>query len=195
VRNYFVFGRLIFVRDNLGLELSISNNDCAPLSFEKNLELCFAKFHPNVSTAEATRVLKLGEPQYNDVRLHEAIDWIRSHPSKFVTLSTQRFFAFWMPSDVANPLHDLVNPGQRKMRGTIYLLTLLSVLGLAILYSQNRNGFVLCALWLGLYPPVYYFIQYIDRYRYPIMWVTFLLGAFPLKIAFTRTLNSWKSRV
>src|SRR5215469_16516226 len=95
VRNYLVFGRLIFVRDNLGLELAISNNDCAPLSFEKNLELCFAKFHPNVSTAEARRVLKLGEPRYNDVRFDEALDWIRSHPAKFATLSAQRFFAFW----------------------------------------------------------------------------------------------------
>jgi hypothetical protein len=192
-RNYSVFRRFIFVRDNLGLELAVSNNDCAPVSLNKSRELgCFTKSHPNESAAEAIRLLELGEPRYNDARFHEALAWIRSHPARFATLSAQRFFAFWMPSDVANPFQDLVHPG-RKTRGTVYLLTLLSVLGLPILYCQNRKGFVVCALWLCLYPPVYYVIQYIDRYRYPIMWVTFLLGALPLKIAFTRVVNSWKS--
>jgi hypothetical protein len=204
LRNFITFKRVIVLRDNLGLELAISNNDCASVSYELNHKTgCFDKLHPDLSSTEAARVREWGEPRYNDVRLREAVEWIGSHPERFAALSAQRSFAFWMPVDSANPFPDLIHSGQRKKRATNYLkgwatihfLTLLGVLGLPILFRQNLKGFVLCVLWLGLYPPVYYVIQFIDRYRYPIMWVTFLLGALPLKIVLMRVISSWKSRM
>ena len=38
----------------------------------------------------------------------------------------------------------------------------------------------MCTISLGLFPLVYYAVQYEYRYRYPILWMTFLLGAFPI---------------
>ena len=73
IRNFLTFNRLVFLRDNLGLELSVSNNDCASFSIEQNVETgCFGKEHPNKNLEEARKVLILGEPKYNDLRLREA---------------------------------------------------------------------------------------------------------------------------
>ena len=40
----------------------------------------------------------------------------------------------------------------------------------------------LCTIWLAFFPLIYYVVQYEDRYRYPIMWITFLLGALPVSL-------------
>ena len=77
VRNYLVFHRFIPVRDNFGLELAVSNNDCARFGIQRNFETgCFQKEHPNANLDEAKKVLEMGEPKYNDVRLREALRWI-----------------------------------------------------------------------------------------------------------------------
>jgi hypothetical protein len=45
IRNYLRFHRVIPVRDDFGLELSVSNNDCAQFSIYENLSSgCFDKF-------------------------------------------------------------------------------------------------------------------------------------------------------
>jgi hypothetical protein len=33
---------------------------------------------------------------------------------------------------------------------------------------------------LVLFPLVYYVVQYEERYRYPVLWMTFLLGSLPI---------------
>ena len=52
------------IRDDFGLELSASNNDCAKLSIELNFEnLCYIQNHPNDSLDEARKVKELGEAE------------------------------------------------------------------------------------------------------------------------------------
>jgi hypothetical protein len=65
-------------------------------------------------------------------------------------------------------------------RVVIYLMTLLSGAGLLILYQRDARSAAICMSCLTLYPLVYYIVQFEDRYRYPVMWVTFLLGALPI---------------
>lgn len=74
-RNYRVFHKPVFLRDNLGLELAVSNNPCATFSLDLNRErtACFTSNHPNESYEEALRVRTLGEPTYNEMRLHAAM--------------------------------------------------------------------------------------------------------------------------
>ena len=189
-RNYVVFHRLIAVRDNLGLELAVSNNDCAVYGlFLSEAAGCFKKEHPNVNSAEAQKVVELGEPAYNAVRLHEALQWILANPQRFSRLTRERFVAFWFPNDTGSPVTELRKPGFRALRLVVYTLTVLSLLGLGILFRRDPVAAWLCALWLALFPAVYYAIQYIDRYRAPILWVTFLLGTFPIALAATRIAN------
>ena len=178
IRNYLVFHSFTLIRDNFGLELSVSNNDCARFGIRRSWETgCFNTVHPNKSVIEARRVLDLGEVKYNAVRLHEALRWISSHPARFFKLSTMRFIAFWMPME-AFTIHDA--SGRRFERVIIYLMTLLSVPGLVILCRRDIKSAAVLISCLSAFPIVYYIVQFEAQYRDPIMWATFLLGAVPI---------------
>ena len=180
VRNYLVFGRIIPVRDNFGLELAVSNNDCARFGISQNLESgCFARVHPNANLYEASKVLAEGEPAYNQERLRDAKLWIQSHPTQFVKLSALRFAAFWFPPS-SGETYSLLGHGRTLERIAVYSMTLLSFAGLLMLYRRDQLNAILCALCLFCYPLLYYFVQYEYRYRYPILWLSFLLGSLPI---------------
>jgi hypothetical protein len=178
IRNYLVLHRLM-IRDDLGLELSASNNDCGQFSLRKNMDSgCFDNVHPNGSAIEAKKVLELGEVQYNDLRLREALRWIASHPARFIRLTGMRFIAFWFPTE--NGTIHFAGSGRRLERVLIYLMTLLSLKGLVTLYRRDITSAAVCMSCMALYPLVYYLVAFVDRYRYPILWLTFLLGALPI---------------
>jgi hypothetical protein len=110
IRNYLVFHAFPIVRDNFGLELSVSNNDCARFGFQENLQTgCFEKFHPYANVNEARKVVELREVNYNELLLREALGWISSHPARFIKLSLMRFIAFWMPTE-SFTIHDAIGP-------------------------------------------------------------------------------------
>jgi hypothetical protein len=180
VRNYLVFHSLVPVRDDFGLVLWEANNDCAQFSAHLNwTSVCPEQHrHPNVNLEEARRVLELGEPKYFELRRQEALHWIGDHPARFLKLTAMRFVFFWMPSESGTILN--VGHGRHFERVVIYLMTLLSGAGLLILYQKDARSAAICMSCLTLYPLVYYILQFEDRYRYPIMWVTFLLGALPI---------------
>ena len=97
VRNYLVFGEPIFLRDNLGLELAVSNNSCAHYSFYLNdHSKCFSLNHPNVNRDQAQRLLLVGEAQYNRTRMRDALGWIQKIPvASFNFLASARsYFGF-----------------------------------------------------------------------------------------------------
>lgn len=178
VRNSLVFHRFLLIRDDLGLELSVSNNDCARFGTLANIASgCFDKVHPNHNLTEARKVMEMGEVNYNDLRLREALHWISTHPVRFTKLTSMRFVAFWMP---AESFTMPTTHGRRRERVVIYLMTLLSVVGLVILYQRDVTSAAILLSCLTVFPLIYYVIQFQDRYRYPIMWVTFLLGAMPI---------------
>jgi hypothetical protein len=186
VRNYLVFHRIVFVRDNLGLELSVSNNDCAPFSLRENLAIgCLQKSHPNENVAEAGKVLAMGEARYNELRLREGIDWVTGNPHRFMSLCAQRFVAFWLPHFSEDLMREFFQDG-RRARFPVYLMTFLSIIGMWIIARRDIKSAIVCAIWLCLFPLIYYVVQFEDRYRYPIMWVTFLLGALPLSVVIER---------
>jgi hypothetical protein len=196
VRNYLVFHSLVPIRDNLGLELSQSNNDCAQFSALLIWNsVCPEHPHPNANLNEARKVLELGEAKYCELRLHEALHWIGDHPARFLKLTAMRFVFFWMPNESGTVVLRTLMPelqqfhvgvGRHLERVVIYLMTLLSGAGLLLLYKKDARSAAICMSCLTLYPLVYYIVQFEDRYRYPIMWVTFLLGALPITTYMTR---------
>jgi hypothetical protein len=177
VRNYRVFHRFIPVRDNFGLELSVSNNECAHFGIQRNMESgCFEQMHPNANLYQAMQVLEYGEPKYDNLKLQEAVRWIRHHKARFIQLSAKRFEVFWLPTESGSLFED----GRRLERFSIYAMTLLSIPGFFMLYRRDARSAAVCLCCIGLFPLVYYVIQYEYRYRYPVLWVTFLLGALPI---------------
>jgi hypothetical protein len=169
VRNYGLFHAFVPIRDSLGLELQISNNPCAKVTIYENRhgQKCYA--HPNEDAAEAQKVLAMGEVAYNRQLEQDAVRWIEGNPGKAIGLWVRRIGAFWFP--VA---------GHQIATWTIDLVTPLSFIGLWILARRNRAAAILLASLVALFPLPYYLIQASDRYRYPILWVTFGLGAVAL---------------
>jgi len=178
IRNYLVFHSLM-IRDSAGIELAVSNNDCAQFSLRRTMDSgCAREMNPEGSVSEARKVLVMGEAQYNEMRLQQALHWIESHPVRFFRLTGMRFIAFWFPTE--NGTIHYAGKGRRLERVMIYLMTLLGIYGLVALYRSDIKSAALCISCLTLYPPAYYMCLFVGRYRYPILWMTFLLGALPI---------------
>jgi hypothetical protein len=210
-RNYRVMHSLVLIRSNLGLELSVSNNQCAGYSLAENHQNnCFQ--HPNEKRREAEQVVELGEVNYNRARLREAIAWITANPTRFRRLTLERFAYFWFPTDAARFKDAFLRlmlqrsiyfwlPFTGRFRDaisvavstqivnlpvqpwTVYVATVLSIPGMFMLWQRSRRAAVICGSFLVLYPPIYYVVQFDERYRFPILWVTFLVGAVAIRPA------------
>ena len=163
-RNILVLGSPVWGRDNLGLELDVANNDCAASKFTVNRHSgCFESRHPNANPAEAAAVIREGEAGYNSRKLQTALTWISRNPARFAVLTAERIQLFWFP-EIGSSL--------------IAIVTILGFAGAALLFKQNRPAFWPLAIPLALYPPVYYLTQNFPRYRYPILWISFLLSGY-----------------
>jgi len=169
-RNYSRFGTFIFIRDNLGLELYTSNNPCAAPSIRENIQSgCHARTHPNPNAVVAAEVAASGEPAFNRAKLHEALTWIVTHRAAFLALTFHRIRLFWFPE--VDRTWEAV---------AVWLVTLLSFLGIGLMAATNRAAAaLLLTAWL-LFPLVYYITQFEARYRYPIYWTTLLPAGYAL---------------
>jgi len=176
IRNERVFHHFILIRDNLGMELWNSNNPCSAFSFRNNRAAgCF--HHPNESVAEAEKVRAMGEYAYNQAKLRESLDWIKYNPGKFADLTRQRFLAFWFYTPGGNYFSGRPIPASLWI---IWLIEPLSLAGLWMLFQRDRSSAGLFLAWLVLFPLIYYFIEFIPRYRVPILWASILPASFYL---------------
>ena len=179
VRNQAVFHKLIPVRGNFGLELAVGNNPCAKVSYQANSGSgCFQ--HPYSSLTEAKKMAAMGEAEYNRMRMKEALAWIRGNFVQALGLWIKRAAYFWVPS-LTEGGSDLAGSKRRWSALVINLMTILTVPGLVLLWRTARSGAVICGIFLGVYPLIYYIVQFIERYRLPIMWVTFILASVAIR--------------
>lgn len=161
VRNRRQLGAWVFTRDNLGLELYVSNADRAQPDATWNQQAgWFDEVHPNANTAVARRVRDMGEPAFNRDCLNRAMNWITSHPRRFAELTAARTALFWFGSPR--------RPWSAVLRTAVLVL---AILGLRRLRHDGlRQPLVLfLAVWIA-YPLVYYVVQYSDRYASVIGW-------------------------
>jgi len=89
VRNYIQLHQFVPIRDNLGVELYIANNDMARPSFFENMP-SFLQRHPAASVEEARVARAMGEAAYSESRRAIAESWIRTHPARFFELARPR---------------------------------------------------------------------------------------------------------
>ena len=168
IRNYLVLGHFVPVRDNLGLELSVSNNDRATALLERNFRIRDYR-HPYSNLSETLQMKALGGTAYYRLRQHEALEWIGEHPRRFLQLTAEHIVFFWF-----NPWGEIVN------NVFIVLLTLGGVTGLCLLYGRDpKTAWIFAVVWLSFQIP-YYFTQVSPRYRFPIDWSFWLLWAYTL---------------
>ena len=157
IRNYEVFGRFVFIRDDFGLQFRLGNGKYADGMLMPYLQ-------PNLDFQEFDKFQRLGELGYAAECKRIAFDWIREHPSRFAIISLKRFFYYWngvpRPTDSVSPV---------DFRSSAFLATsVLALWGLGRAVRQKRPGAWLFAGLVLTYPTVYYFVFPHARYRHPI---------------------------
>src|SRR5581483_8357383 len=176
IRNWVVLGAPFFIRDNLGLELYISNQDRAAAELVSNWPLWH--LHPNQNPQEAKLVADMGEGRYNQMRMRDACDWIRTHPKQFLKLSAARVFYYWFPS--------------RNEGWPAHLYGIMSVLGIWGAWISRKNRLALSLVLAAVaYSATFTVISTNLRYRFPSLWISALLAGYGVVEIAERARSIW----
>jgi 4-amino-4-deoxy-L-arabinose transferase-like glycosyltransferase len=171
IRNYEVFGRFIFIRDNLPLELHESNNSESSGLWTRNE-------HPGNDPNAMKRFQELGEIGFMDAEKVQVHDFIRHNPGKFLMFTLKRIWYFW-----AAPPQTVIVAGYEMWvaRHVEFLLeALFAFAGLIVtLWRRNPYGWLL-APFLLIYPLPYYLVNPFQRYKHPIESVMLILIVYVL---------------
>jgi hypothetical protein len=162
VRNYLVFGKIIVLRSNFGLELWLGNN---PNVFDMLSQMS----HPNDNPEEAEKYRHMGEIAYMAQKQHDAFAFMRTHPAETLNNTFHRFVDIWL-SETDNLL-DLWAGASLLGKAILTFNSLLSLLSLlGVLYARRCKmpeaapfGMVLL-----IFPMVFYLTHASPRYRFPM---------------------------
>lgn len=170
IRNYARFGGFFFIRDCLGIVMAVSNNDCAvPLVREATASGCFDQHYPTIANpSSGDEIRKLNEYRWNLEQAKIAREWIRTHQARFRELTLARIRYFWFPIDRVSGSVGLV------LGILVTILTLLTPVGLYIMWKQSRVLTLLLVECLLLFQLPYALGMAEVRYRYPVLWVSLL---------------------
>ena len=171
IRNYSVFHRFIFIRDNLPLELYEANNN-------ESGGLWTRTEHPGNDPISMRRFQELGEIQFMDEEKRKLTEFVREQPGKFALFSLERIWYFW-----AAPPQATIVAGYDLWvaRHTQFLLAaLFAWAGLFLLFARKNRHAWLLAPFLIVYPLPYYLVNPFPRYKHPIEPVMLLLIVYVL---------------
>jgi 4-amino-4-deoxy-L-arabinose transferase-like glycosyltransferase len=167
VRNYEVFGRFVFLRDDFGLQFRLGNWKGADGMLMPYLQ-------PSQNKLEFEKFQRMGELAYSADCKRLAFEWVHENPGRFVVISLKRFFYYWngvpRPTDSRLPW---------DFRNSLFLATsVLALWGLGRALWQKRRGAWLFAGLVLTYPTTYYFVFPHARYRHPIEPELLILAVF-----------------
>jgi 4-amino-4-deoxy-L-arabinose transferase-like glycosyltransferase len=172
VRNYEVFGRFVFLRDDFGLQFRLGNGPSAD-------GMLMAYLQPNLNKLELEKFQRMGELAYAESCKREAFDWVHANPARFAVISLKRFFYYWngVPKPTSSSL-------PFDFRSSAFLATsILAIWGLTRAQRQKRPAASLFAGLVLTYPTIYYFVFPHARYRHPIEPELLILAVFLLSEA------------
>lgn len=172
IRNYEVFGKFIFIRDNFGAELRLGNGNGA----DGTLMLYLDPMHDVYAMRQFE---SMGELPWIAMRKQQAVAYIKADYSRFALLCFKRFVCFWAgPPKATEP--EWLGP----MKNSLFLATsVLMFWGLVRALRQRKPGAWLIFWLILLYPSIYYGVYAILRYRHPIEPIIAILCVFILSEA------------
>jgi hypothetical protein len=198
-RNYVQLGGFV-TRTNLGFTLYASNNDCAePSLIKEELSGCYGASHPNENLREAELLQKIGEIQYDHLRVADTKAWMKANPAKFLQVTGARAVEFWFPATEVIPegqggfISIFGIPGyaqrwaaqQNRIAYAMRLVTVVSLPGL-VLMVRRREPIALYVLTVSvIYPLMYYIVVSDMRYRYPVLWLSLLPAGYLVREVWT----------
>jgi 4-amino-4-deoxy-L-arabinose transferase-like glycosyltransferase len=157
VRNYEVFHKPVFVRDNVGVELRCGNNPLAE-------GIWVALYHPSQNPILYRQYQEMGEAAYAAQQARLARQWIAENPKQFAIITFRRFVFYWNGLPRLSKIQAL-----EQFKNSLFLASsLLSIAGLVLAIRNRIHGVFLFASLLIFYPLVYYVSFPHPRYRHPI---------------------------
>ena len=159
VRNYEAFGKFVFVRDNLPLEMHMANNDQFTGLWTRNE-------HPGNDPVAMKEFQELGELGFMEEKQKEFREFVREHPVDFAKFTLQRAGYFWAGTPQTSIVYgyDLL-----PARHTGFLImAALAFAGLWLSFRNRKSGNFLLANFLLVYPLPYYLVNPFPRYKHPI---------------------------
>jgi len=154
VRNYAVFGRLIPIRDNFGLELWLGNRP----GMQDTVD-----YSGDFPDHDPTAYSRMGEMKFMDTEFREATQYILGNPAAFVSRFFRRMVEFWyFPYPIA-----------------WIALSMLSWVGAASVWKTHQNSW-LFIVPLFTYPLVFCVTHLFANYRHPIDPIIILLAAYTI---------------
>jgi 4-amino-4-deoxy-L-arabinose transferase-like glycosyltransferase len=159
VRNYVVFAKFVFVRDNLPLEMYTANND-------QSTGLWTRSEHPGNDPEAMRRFQELGEIPFMEEKQQQFREFVREHPKQFFRFTLDRVLYFW----IGPPQADIV-AGYDLMiaRHLMFILpAALAFAGLWLTMRDKKPGGFLLACFLLIYPLPYYLVNPFPRYKHVI---------------------------
>ena len=158
VRNYEVFHKPVFVRDNVGVEIRCGNNPLAE-------GIWVAMYHPSQNPLLYEKYQENGRGRLLRREGRLAKQWITENPRQFAVITFRKFIFFW------NGLPRLSKHAQLEQ---IQELALSGDVGpgrswgLLLALKRRVHGVFLFASLMIVYPLVYYVSFTHPRYRHPI---------------------------
>jgi 4-amino-4-deoxy-L-arabinose transferase-like glycosyltransferase len=173
IRNYAQFHRLIPLRSNFAFELWLGNNRV----FDDRSRDVNARVTPY---EESRLYAELGETAFMRRKWDLATEFIRTHKRLELRLTRWRFLSFWLGS--FRPLQDF--PGAELWLQAVLVLSFLTAIGSAagiVLLFVRRNPYAFpAAVFVVVFPLVYYVTHASLRYRHPIDPIVLILTAIAL---------------
>jgi hypothetical protein len=172
VRNYRVFGKVIVLRSNFGLELWLGNNPNVP-------DLWAPWMHPNDNLEEAAKYKNLGEIAYMEEKQHEALAFMRTHPADTLNFMYRRFVENWLA--ISDSPTDFWGNTPLYIRAFFILnvlLSLFTLVGVLFAYRfRNAQAFPYAMVPL-VFPIIFYVTHASLRYRFPMDPIMMILATY-----------------
>ncbi len=172
VRNYLVFGKVIVLRSNFGLELWLGNNP--------NVADTMASWmHPYDDKDEALKFKSMGEIAYMAEKQHDAFVFMRTHPADTLNFMFRRFVENWLAiSDTALDFWSSAPLYFKVFFILNVLLSLSTFAGVMFAYRTRHPQAFLYAMVPLIFPLVFYLTHASLRYRFPMDPIMMVLSAY-----------------
>jgi 4-amino-4-deoxy-L-arabinose transferase-like glycosyltransferase len=166
IRNYEIFGKFVFIRDNLPLELHMANNGHSEGLWTRNE-------HPGNDPQAMREFQEAGEAHFMEQKRVEFRRFLLDHPGTFAWFSAQRAAYFWIapPSFTNFKGYDL----EISRHMNFFLGAAFAFVGLWLTLRRRVIGGFLLACCMIIYPLPYYMVNAFPRYKHPIEPVMTLL--------------------
>jgi hypothetical protein len=171
IRNYRVFGRFVFIRDNLPLELYEANNSASSGLWTRSE-------HPGNDPQAMRRFQEVGEIRFMDEKKQELHEFIREQPGKFLLFTAERVWYFWAAPPQATIVAGYDLWVARHVQ--FLLAALFAFAGLILMFVRKNQYRWLLAPFLLVYPLPYYLVNPFPKYKAPIEPVMLMLIVYVL---------------